>query len=130
MSGRLELSCLRWRTEERRRRFALAWRYATGRLSEADADLIRYDCQSISGCYPLATFTRDSVLEVARDRWGDHPHLTDAVNQACERVASKWSGNAADSAQDAAECWAMDLISEWAAEQGLTDLWNEPEDEA
>ena len=124
------LKYLLWRSTRLAQRYGLAWRYATGRMSEDDADGLRYECQHLSGFYPLSVFTREAVLRECRERWGDAPELPGLVEAACRRVAGKWSGDGEDGG--AAESWAMELVAEYAAADGvvLTDLWNEPEDEA
>jgi hypothetical protein len=107
-------------------RAARAWRYATRTMTQEDADRIRYECQQAGGFYPLAAFTRETVLELCRDRWGDFPMLQSLVENACQRVSDKWSSHGHDA--DAAEEWAIGLVAEYAAQQGFELV--EREDEA
>jgi hypothetical protein len=111
-------------------RSARAWRYATRQMTQEDADAIRLDCQVEGGFYPLVTFTRDTVLEGCRERWGDFPMLEGLVDAACQHVLGKWSGG--DDQGVAAESWAMELIEEAAKREGfdLVDSWNNDAAEA
>lgn len=117
------LSLMRWRAREAMKRVGRAVRYATNSISEDDAQQIIYDCQPTSGWYPIETFSVETVLEQAADRWGDNPALPALAAEACRRVWNKWDGT--QHASDAAEEWAMDLIEEYAAADGvvLVDSW-------
>jgi hypothetical protein len=119
------LSAFRWRQHSRWQRWKRALNYATGHLSEADADQIRYECQQIAGFYPLEVFTVDGVLNTFRDCYGDHPELERLARDAAARVANKWSGNG--DCAGTAEDWAIDLIFEYAKADGI-ELPRERED--
>jgi hypothetical protein len=61
--------------------------------------------------------------EAECERWGDRPEFDDLANAAYRRVFNKYSspGYELDGAQD----WAMDLVEEYATEDGiiLDDSW-------
>lgn len=117
-------SALKWRIRSKLKRYGMAYRYATGKLTEDDGFDLIWDAQRITGCYCLESFSRESVMESAADRWGDIPELAALVDQACDRVYSKWSSNGHEA--DAACDWAMDLVAEYAAAEGITlkDSWS------
>lgn len=99
-------------------RYRLAIAYARNRIDPVQANAIIYDCQAAAGWFPLETFSVDSCLETALDcHWEPHPELENLVRSACDRVASKWSGNGF--AADAAEDWALDLVAEFAQSRGI-----------
>ena len=93
-------------------------------MTEDDADHIRYECELVSGFYPLEVLTFDAVLEQATDRYGDNPELPGLARRACERVHSRWSSTG--DVCGAAEEWAMNLIHEYASQDNvvLIDSWN------
>lgn len=105
----------RWRS--RINRWRLAWRYATGNLTEDDAYTLSWESHDITGCYPLEWVSVEGVLESALCNWEDHPRLREYAEQAARRVYSKWdsSGHVTDAAHD----WAVDLIREYAADDGV-----------
>jgi hypothetical protein len=107
-----------WRLRRMRHRAYLGLQYARGRLTSDQAHQLRYECQQISGCYPLETIDTESTLEAFRGCYGDHPELPRLVRDACARVGDKWSscGHVTDAAQD----WAFDLVHEYAAAEGIT----------
>jgi hypothetical protein len=106
-----------WRVRRLKHRAYLGLQYARGRLTSDQAHALRYECQQISGCYPLETIDAESTLEAFRDCYGDHPELPRLVRDACARVGDKWSssGHVTDAAQD----WAFDLVHEYAAAEGI-----------
>jgi hypothetical protein len=115
----------RYRLLSRLRRPGEGWRYANQRMTHDDADTIRYECQLVGGMYPLECFTYIDVLGSATERFGDTPELPELVRRACEHVASKWCGTG--DTTGAARDWAMDLMQEYAAQDGivLRDAWND-----
>ena len=72
------------------KRLARAWRFATNRLTPADAQWISYECDSIAGVWALSNITAESVLSRAQDLWGDNPELERLSYDAARRVAVKW----------------------------------------
>jgi hypothetical protein len=126
--ARQRLSAWKWRTKYSAQHARRAWRYLTHSLTSDDASMIAYEMQDISGDWPLASLSLDSVMEAARDRWEDHPELRSIAEDACSRVASKWSGGGEESV-GAAEDWALDKIAEYAERDGvelvLTEAWRE-----
>jgi hypothetical protein len=105
--NRLNQTLWRWRR---------AYRYATRKLSTDDAYWIASECADVSGCWPLQSIGVESVLGSAQDRWQDDPNLPRFAYAAASRVASKWPG----SDESAAEDWALDLIAEYATQEGIT----------
>lgn len=117
---------LRWRFQNKAQRASRAWRYLAGKMTEGDAYQIFHECEDVTGFYCLEGISRESVLDSAKDRYGDVPGLETFVDDACSRVAHKWSstGDIASAAED----WAFDLIPEYAAADGVTlvDQWDAP----
>lgn len=107
----------RWVVGSKARRVARAWRYAIGRSTLTDAYDIDIDCREVTGLYPLVSMSVDNVLELAEDRWGDFPELKAYAESAVRRVYDRWSSPGHE--LEGAEGWAMDLIEEWAKEDGL-----------
>jgi hypothetical protein len=107
-----------WRFRWRWHRWHLGIRYAVGRLTSDQAHELRYECQQISGCYPLETIDMESTLEAFRACYGDHPELPRLVRDACARVGDKWSSSG--HVGDAAQGWAFDLVREYAEAEGIT----------
>lgn len=115
---------LRWRVRHKYARLARGLRYGFGRMTQDDAEWLLCDAKHVAGLYPLEWLAVDTVLEQARDRWGEHPALTEMASRACSRVYDKWScdGHNASAAED----WAMDLIADYARDRGikLVDSWS------
>jgi hypothetical protein len=107
-----------YRFRRMRHRAYLGLQYTFGRLTPDQAHELRYQCQLISGCFPLETIDTESTLEAFRECYGDHPELPRLVRDACTRVGDKWysSGDLASAAQD----WAFDLVREYAQDEGIT----------
>jgi hypothetical protein len=82
-----------------------------------------YEAHEIAESYPLESLDAESVLETARERYGDHPALTSLVSAACRCVWRKWSsdGYVAEGAED----WALEKVGECAQSSGieLIDSW-------
>jgi len=108
---------LRWVLGAKTRRVARAWRYALGRTTLTDAYDIGIDCRDVTGDYPLVSLDVDDVLQSAKDRWGDVPELKAYAESAVRRVYGRWSSPGHE--LDGAKSWAMDLIEEWAKDDGL-----------
>jgi len=115
----------RWsRVGRRAAQFGRGWRYATSRLTRDDALEMLWDSEQVAGLFSLESFDQESVLESATERCGEHAALPDLVARACRRVASKW--NSDGETRGAAEDWALDLVAEYAAADGieLKDSWD------
>jgi hypothetical protein len=105
---------IRWRIRDRLRRYGIAWRYA-----------LRDRGEELTGWYAIEGLSEASVADAATLEFRDSPQLDGLIMDACQRVASKWNsdGEIGRSAVD----WAMDLIREQAADNGIESL---PEDAA
>ncbi|UFX42093.1 hypothetical protein HAP47_0022800 [Bradyrhizobium sp. 41S5] len=114
-----EASKYRWRVRSALQRYGVAWRYARQRSTRDDGLTLLYDAEHIAGIYGLACLSEESVLERARDFFGDVPGLERWTADACARVNSKHGGGDGEMI-GAAEDWALTLISEYAAEDGVT----------
>lgn len=110
------LSLVRWRAREAMKRVGRAVRYAAGRMSEDDAHLIIYECLPTSGYFPLEGLSVETVLDLAQERWGDNPALPRLAADACRRVWNKWDSGGTEGV---AEDWALDLIKEYATDDGI-----------
>lgn len=124
-------STAQYRTRARFSRYALAWRYLHHSLSCDDARGMIWELQDRAEYQILETLDLESTLESARDRWGDIPELPKLCARAIARVGSKWesTGDAASAAED----WALDLIPDYAEQDGITlvDLYEiDPDDAA
>ena len=112
------LSAWRWRMLQRWQRLRRAVAYATGHLSEDDAQSIILDCRLSAGWYPLMTLSPDDVGEMATGLYGDAAHSLDPyLDGACECVARKWD-QTGDEHWHARE-WALDLALQGAAQDGI-----------
>jgi hypothetical protein len=99
-------------------RARLAYRFATGTLTQGDAEDIVYMVQPLTGWFPLETISVDSLIESVGYRWANPvEEIAPLAEQACERVASKWdsTGDIASAAEDR----ATDLIAEYAEREGI-----------
>ena len=117
LPGCQRLSALSYRVKNRLKHLARAWRYATGRMTKEDASWIAYECDVHAGCFPLVSIDVDGVMDLALDKWEDNPKLEDFARDAVCRVWNKWSSSGDE--QSAAIDWAMDLIAEYAKEDGV-----------
>lgn len=106
-----------YRLRMRLERAARAWRYLRGKMTDTDAHHLVWEAEHVSGCYSLEGFTVDSVLEDARELFGDVPGLERWAVDACARVASKW--DASGDVSSAAAEWAMSLIAQYAKSDGV-----------
>lgn len=111
--------CFRWRLQwqTRFRRALRALRYATGRLSVGDAQLIVCDCERTAGWFPLLTLTVDDTLEQALEEYAEHADLRRLVEEACSYVGGRWESYN-DDLYDA-RCWAIEKVREYAAIEGV-----------
>ena len=108
---------IQWQAREKRRRWNLAYRYARGTLTEADAIGMLWEIEDASGHFALESISRDSMLEDARARFGDRPELAGWVADAVSHVARKWDSDG--HLTGAAEDWAYDKIEEYAEQDGV-----------
>ncbi|MGY4224359.1 hypothetical protein ACVMIH_001720 [Bradyrhizobium sp. USDA 4503] len=113
-----EASRYRWRLRRALQRYVVAWRYARQRSTREDGLSLLYDAEHITGIYGLICFSESSVLDRARDLYGDVPGLARWAADACARVNSKHDGDS--EATGAAEDWAINLVVEYAADDGVT----------
>lgn len=111
------LSALPHRARSLGKRLLRAWRYAFQTLSEDDAQTIILDCEPPAGWRALLTLADAGVLEQARTLYADHPALKMLVAEACTHVARKWENHSDDLHH--AECWALDLVSQYAADLAI-----------
>lgn len=107
-----------FRWTNRLQRWGRAWRYATGTWSRDDAGWIILDAQPVAGYTILETLDTDSVIEWAEELFGSHPRMAEWAASAVARVGYKWSGTG--DIQSAASDWAIDLIRQYAADDGVT----------
>lgn len=111
-------SAWRWRMLQRWQRLRRAVAYATGRLSQDDAQSIILDCRLPAGWYPLMTLSPDDVQDMAIGLYGDAAlPLRPYLHGACECVARKWD-QPGDEHWHARE-WALDLALQGAAQDGI-----------
>lgn len=106
-----------WRVQRTASRVVRAWRYATDRMSEDDAQRITSDCRYLAGWHPLELLSVRSLLEVLAEKYEDHPELERLARDACDRVGDKWNGSGDDAS--AAEDWASDLVAQYASQDGI-----------
>ncbi len=99
------------------KRWRRAWAYARNRMTQDDASWIAYECDIAAGSFTLVSIETDDVLDLARDRWGDVPELRALADAATRRVWNKWSSSGDE--RNAAIDWAIDLIAEYAREDGI-----------
>lgn len=114
-----EATKYRYRIKHALQRYGVAWRYARGRSTRDDGLSLLYDAEHIAGIYGLVTLSESSVLERARDLYGDAPGLDQWAAEACARVDSKHGGGDGETT-GAAEDWALELIAEYAERDGVT----------
>jgi hypothetical protein len=100
-----------------------------GSTSQDDANSLLYDAQRLAGSYGLEALSEETVLERVVERYGDVEGLSGLVQCACQHVWSKWSSDG--HMTGAAEDWAMDLIAEYAKQDGieLVDSWDDAGEE-
>lgn len=108
---------LRWRLRVNVQRVRHGLKYALGRLSQDDAQWMFCALQHTTGWYPLSILSVDDVLAQAAERYEITPQIEGFAASACARVHNKWSGTGDD--VSAAEKWAMDLIRDYAASEGI-----------
>lgn len=112
------LAGLRWRVRDTAQRYARAWRYATRRSTREDGLRMIYDAEHAAGNYSLESISLMDVIKRAKEKWGDVPGLEDWAGDATARVGKKWESGG--ETVYAAEDWALDLIKEYAADDGVT----------
>lgn len=120
---RVAMSRWQWAATEQWRRYARAFRYATGRATVDDGWTFHHDAEEICGCWWLESLSESSVLDNAIEHYGDVPRLPELVRRACARVASKW--NSSGDIPGAAENWAFDPIAEYVTPTGPNSTTHE-----
>jgi hypothetical protein len=109
---------LRYRCGAGLGRWTRAWRYAAGRLSTDEVHRLMLDCRYAAGWYPLLVLTVEDTLKQAREEIADHPDLTRLVADGCARVGDKWEPYYGELLE--ARCWAINLAKNYAADEGIT----------
>jgi len=99
-------------------RWRRAWRYAAGTWTENDADMIAFEAHDRAGYWPLETIDVEGLEGIAQATWGDVPELSALAHSAAATVARKWDSGGGHQ-RHAAEEWAMELIAEYAKEDGV-----------
>ena len=103
--------------KQRLKRLRRAWAYFTGKLTEDDASWMVSELNGECGYTILETLDTASVLEWAEELFGPHEHMAEWVRDAVRRVGGKWEGSG--EIQSAASDWAIDLVREYAAQDGV-----------
>lgn len=96
----------------------LAELFANGKLNQHDAYDMMYRLQHIIGEFTLESFSVEDTIVRAQSRWSNpESDFRKYVKDACARVWGKWSslGEIESEAQD----WALDLVREYATEDGI-----------
>lgn len=106
-----------WRVRWGAERAARGFRYAIGRATPTDGMRLLCEAERLCGHYALCSISAESVLNDMLDQYEPHPALARLCEQAAARVANKWSDSGDTSA--AAIDWAMNLVREYAAEDGV-----------
>ena len=119
-ANRRQFDVLRWTSSHFRsklKRFHRAWRYATGALSEDDAQTVMLDCRGPAGWHPLLILTVEDTLDQALQTYADHPALRDMIAAACSRVGHKWEeyGDAIHEARR----WAIEVAEDYARQDNI-----------
>jgi hypothetical protein len=126
-ANRRQFDVLRWtssRFRSKLKRFHRAWRYATGALSEDDAQTVMLDCREPAGWHPLLILTVEDTLDQALETYADHPALRDMIAAACSRVGHKWEeyGDAIHEARR----WAIEVAEDYARQDNIVLLrWDD-----
>ncbi len=119
-ANRRQFDVLRWTSSRFRsnlKRFHRAWRYATGALSEDDAQTIMLDCREPAGWHPLLILTVEDTLDQALETYADHPALRYLIAAACSRVGSKWE-EYGDAIYEARR-WAIEVAEGYAQQSNI-----------
>lgn len=101
----------------RLRRSALLWRFTIGCLSKSEAESLIWSLEEVAGRFPLLVLTCEDTLIEAHYLFHPHPALPALVDQACARVGRKWESYNDDLFN--ARAWALELVSEYAAQDGV-----------
>lgn len=112
-----DCSQIRYECLELIRRASCAHEYLMGTVGAEDTQRMILDLERRAGWYQLMTLDVEHVIEDAAERWQPHPHLRRLVEDACERIASKWE-NGGDTYFEARQ-WALDKVEEYAREDGI-----------
>jgi hypothetical protein len=121
-----ELAGWRTYTECRNSIQRARWGYllANNQLTPEDAREILYYVEDIAGHHPVVSMCVEDVLEKAAYRWTNpSEEIEDLAHYACARVARKYEFDHMDTLWD----WALELIEESAAEDGITLVEGERE---
>jgi hypothetical protein len=96
----------------------LGYLFANGKLTEDDARTMLYECERAVGCFSLQTISVESILDTAGYRWANAAEEIRGIAwEACCRVSEKWPGS--ESVTEASEDWALELIAEYAQDEGI-----------
>jgi hypothetical protein len=98
-------------------RYARAFAYARGRLTEDQARRMVYDIEQPSGWYHLMSLSVEDTMEDAEERFKPHPELLALIDQACAEVASNWE--CYDDSYSNARHAAIDKAVEYAEANGI-----------
>ena len=107
----------RWKVRHALERIGVGLRYACGRSTVDDWSRLSHDSQVGSSCYGLSYFSADDVVESLIDLYGDNQAFQEMAERAARRVWNKWNGTGDETG--AAIDWAVDLVKEYAAEDGV-----------
>lgn len=125
--NRLKYSAPAYRMRQRLARYRRAWLYAAGRTELDDAYTIMRDLRPITGEYPLITLDVDGIVISAGDRWTNSAdEIRPFAEEAAERVYGKFDSDG--ETRSAAEEWALDLIAEYAEQEGVELIEGEREE--
>ena len=108
------------------RRLGQAWRLALGRTTREDARDLHWMIEDRAGWRTLVSIDDDEVLERIQDLGHDGARAEEWAERASARVASKFdTSDVSTSAVD----WAMDLVAEYARDDGVDLYARENQDE-
>ena len=118
---------VRFRFQQRLGRYRRALGYARDRLSTDDAQQVLIDSEYPAGWFTLLTLAVEDTLEQALEVYEDHPDLRRLIADGCERVHKKWEDHS--DALYYARGWAIELAQGYAADEGITLVRRDPEEE-
>jgi hypothetical protein len=105
----------------------LGYLFANGGLTRDEALSMIVTCQQIAGNYGLETLSVEDVIQDAGYRWSNPcEDIEPFAHAACMQVYRKWDSDG--HLRSAASDWALNLIEEWAREQGVTLVEGERDD--
>jgi hypothetical protein len=118
---------MRFRFKHRLARYRRALAYGRDRLSTDDAQQMLIDCEYPADWFTLLILTVEDVLEQALETYDDHPDLRRLIADGCARVHRKWEDHS--DALYYARGWAIELAEGYAADEGITLVRRDPEEE-